>query len=69
MESAVQRGSDMLITDLSPFVDQWAYWDLFTVCSHGHQSHLAGEYSGPQGHTVKRVMDATFTKALNEYES
>ncbi len=69
MESAVKRGSDMLITDLSPFVDQTSNWDLSTVCSHGHQSHLAGEDSGPWSQTVKSLMDVTFTKSHNECEA
>lgn len=69
MDSAVQRASDMLITDLPPFVDQTAYWDLFAMCSHGHQSHLAGEDSGPWSQTDLGLMDATFTKSLDELES
>lgn len=39
------------------------------MCSHGHQSHLAGEDSGPWSQTVKSLMDVTFTKSHNERES
>lgn len=39
------------------------------MCSHGHQSHLAGGDSGPWSQTVKSLMDVTFTKSLNEHES
>ncbi len=39
------------------------------MCSHGHQSHLAGGDSGPWSQTVKSLMDVTFTKSHKERES